>query len=233
MKKNRNLIDSFNDAIEGIIYSVRTEKNMKIHMITAILVLIACFFFDLTKNELLIVTITIASVIVTEMINTAIEFAIDTTTNYYHPLAKIAKNVAAGAVFIAAINAVLVGFILFWDKLRFVNFLMLHKIRNANSYMIFIILVIVCIITVVIKAIYGEGTPLKGGMPSGHSAIAFSIATIITLLTNEPIAIILSYLMAIIVAQSRVDSNVHSILEVVFGAIFGVLLTILLFSFLN
>lgn len=233
MKEKRKLLDSFNDAIEGVIYAIRTQKNMRIHMIAAIVVLISCFFFDLTKNELLIITITITLVVFAEMINTAVEFAIDATTNYYHPLAKIAKNIAAGSVFITALNAVLVGFILFWDKLQYINFLTLKKIRNVDTYMMFIILVIVCIATVIVKAIYGEGTPLKGGMPSGHSALAFSIATIIALLTVEPIAIILSYLLAVIVAQSRVDSQVHSILEVVLGALFGIILTIIIFKFLN
>ncbi len=105
--------------------------------------------------------------------NTAIEFAIDATTNYYHPLAKVSKNVAAGAVLLTAINAVVVGYIIFWDKLKYINFVLITKIKNSNPYAIFIILAIVCIVTVVVKAIYGEGTPLKGGMPSGHSTMHF------------------------------------------------------------
>ncbi|GAA0718910.1 diacylglycerol kinase [Clostridium malenominatum] len=231
--KVRKLIDSFNYAIEGLLYAVRTQRNMRIHLILTLLVLTACFFYDISKIELLILFITITIVIVTELINTAIEFAIDTTTNYYHPLAKIAKNVAAGAVLVTALNAMVVGYIIFWNKLEYVNFIVINKIKNSNPYMIFIILFIVSIITLVIKAIYGEGTPLKGGMPSGHSTIAFAIATTIALLTEETIAIILSYLLALIVAQSRVDSKIHSILEVIAGALFGTLITILLFKFLG
>jgi diacylglycerol kinase (ATP) len=71
-------------------------------MIAALLVLTACFFYDLSKLEILVLTITITMVIAAEMFNTAIECAIDVTTNYYHPLAKIAKNTAAGAVLITA-----------------------------------------------------------------------------------------------------------------------------------
>ena len=66
-------------------------------------------------------------------------------------------------------------------------------------------------------------------MPSGHSALAFSLATAISLITEEPICIVLSYLMALITAQSRVDSNIHSIFEVIIGSIFGTLLTLLIF----
>ncbi|MBU3189698.1 diacylglycerol kinase [Clostridium bowmanii] len=231
--KVKKLVDSFNYAIEGIIYSIRTQRNMKVHMIVTILVLTASFFFDLSKVELLILTITITLVIVAEMINTAVECAIDATTNFYHPLAKIAKNVAAGAVLVTAINSVLVGYVIFWDKLTPFNITMMSKLRKSNPNMTFLILVIVCIAAVVVKSIYGEGTPFRGGMPSGHSTIAFSVATAMTLLTNEPLIMVLSYLLAVIVAQSRVDSQIHSILEVIFGAAFGTLLTLLLFKVLG
>ncbi len=226
----KKLLDSFNYAIEGILYSIRTQRNMRIHMIAALLVLTACFMYDISKIELLIITITITMVIAAELINTAIESAIDVTTNYYHPLAKVAKNTSAGAVLVTAINAVLVGYIIFWEKLSEVSFAVIEKVKQTEPYMIFIILVIVCIVTIIVKAIYGEGTPLKGGLPSGHSSISFSIATIIALITEEPLPIALAFLLALVVAQSRVDSNVHSVLEVVLGAILGSALTLLLFQ---
>jgi diacylglycerol kinase (ATP) len=96
--------------------------------------------------------------------------------------------------------------------------------------MIFIVLIIVCIATIIVKAIFGEGTPLKGGMPSGHSALAFSLATAISLITEEPIIISLSFIMAFITAQSRVDSEVHSVAEVIVGAIFGTVMTFIIFK---
>lgn len=229
IRKVKKIVDSFNYSIEGMIYTVRTQRNMRIHMVAALIVLSACFFYDLTKVELLIITLTITMVLVCEMINTSIECTIDATTNYYHPLAKIAKNVAAGAVLVSAVNAVLVGYIIFSDRIVPFSLRVINKIRNSNSYMIFLVLVIVSLVTIIVKAVFGEGTPLKGGMPSGHSAIAFSIATMIVLLAENSLVIILSYLMATIVAQSRVDSEVHSIWEVIVGAIFGILLTLLIF----
>ncbi len=226
----KKMVDSFNNAINGIINTVRTERNMKIHLVVAILVLIACFFFDISRVEFLILVITITMVMSAEVVNTAIEAVVDMSTNYYHPLAKIAKNAAAGAVLITAINAVIIGYVIFWDKLTNISYVLVHKVKNSQPYTVLIVLAIVTLATIIVKAIFGEGTPLKGGMPSGHSALSFSIATVIALLTEEPICIMLSYVMAFITAQSRVDSEVHSLAEVIVGGIFGTLLTILIFT---
>lgn len=228
--KLKKLVNSFNHAINGVIDTVRTQRNMKIHLVAALGVLIACFCCDISKLEFLIIAITISIVIAAELINTAIEATIDMTTNYYHPLAKMAKNAAAGAVLITAINALVVGYVIFWDKLSDVSYQVVHKVKNNEPYTIFIVLVIVSIATIIVKAIFGEGTPLKGGMPSGHSALSFSIATAIALITEEPTCILLSFLMAFITAQSRVDSEVHTLSEVVVGAIFGMLITLLIFT---
>lgn len=228
--KIKKLLESFNYAIDGVIYAVRTQRNMRIHLLATLVVLLACFFFDISKSEFLILAITITLVVTAELINTAIEAAVDMSTNYYHPLAKIAKNTAAGAVLVTAINALIVGYIIFWDKFSGISYVMIDKVGSSEPYMIFIALVFVTVSTLIVKAIFGEGTPLKGGMPSGHSALAFSVATAISLITKQPVCIFLSYLMALITAQSRVDSEVHSILEVVVGGIFGTLLTVFIFT---
>ena len=123
-----------------------------------------------------------------------------------------------------------VGYVIFWDKVSNLSYNLINKVKNSEPYTMLIVLFIVCIATIIVKAIFGEGTPLKGGMPSGHSALGFSIATAISLITEEPICILLSFLLAFITAQSRVDSEVHSILEVVVGAIFGTLLTLIIFT---
>lgn len=228
--KLKKLVNSFNNAIDGVIDTVRTQRNMKIHLMIAIGVLFACFCFDISKSEFLILAITITMVVSAELINTAIEAAIDMTTNFYHPLAKVAKNAAAGGVLVTAINAVIVGYIIFWDKLSELSYKGIIKVKNSNPYTIFIVIVIVSLVTIIAKAIFGEGTPLKGGMPSGHSALAFSVATAISYITEQPICIILSYLMAFITAQSRVDSEVHSVMEVIVGAVLGMLVTALILN---
>ena len=228
--KLKKLLDSFNSAIDGIINTVRTERNMKIHVIATLIVLISCLLFDVSRYEFLAIIIVIGMVLAAEVFNTAIEATIDMTKNYYHPLAKVAKNAAAGAVFLSAVTAVIVGYVVFWDKITSLSFQGIQKIRESNPFAILIVIVFVSVATVVAKAIFGEGTPLKGGMPSGHSALSFSMATIISWYTDNPTCVVISYLMAFITAQSRVDAEVHTVDEVVVGGVFGTLLTILIFA---
>ncbi|MCR4429852.1 MAG: diacylglycerol kinase [Tepidanaerobacteraceae bacterium] len=117
MKKSRTLLESFNYAIAGIMYSFNTQRNVRIHFLMAALVLAVSPFFSLSAFELMIVIFTIAMVIITEMINTAIENTVDMVTEKYHPLAEIAKNVAAGAVLIATLNALAVAYLIFFRRL--------------------------------------------------------------------------------------------------------------------
>jgi len=228
--KVRRLIDSFNYAIQGIIHTLQTQRNMRVHFFIALGVLISSLFFDLSKTELLILFISITLVFVLEMINTAIETTIDLFANYYHPLARIAKNVAAGAVLIGALNAVLVGYLLFFDRLKPVTEIIFSKVRHSPPYITFIILMVVMLVVIGMKAYFKQGTPLKGGMPSGHSALAFSLATIISLLTGDMLIMTLSFIMALFVAQTRVESKIHSVIETIIGGTLGILITVCIFQ---
>lgn len=226
----RRLIDSFNYAIQGIIHALQTQKNMRFHFLIAISILIFSLFFDLSRVEILVLFISITLVLVLEMINTAIETAIDIFANYYHPLARVAKNVAAGAVLIGAINAVLVGYLLFFDRLKPVTDIIMVRVKQSPPHITLITMMIVMLAVIGIKAYMGGGTPLKGGMPSGHSALAFSFATVISIITKDTLVMTLSFIMAFLVAQTRVESKVHSLLETIMGGILGILITVLIFQ---
>lgn len=106
------LIDSFKYAFEGISYCLKTQRNMRIHTVSGILVFIAGLYFDVTRLELAILVMVSSTVVVAEMINTAIESAIDLYSRQRHPLAKIAKDVAAAAVLVSAISAAIVGLLI-------------------------------------------------------------------------------------------------------------------------
>ncbi len=112
----KKLINSFKYAIEGIISSFKTERNMKIHVFAMIVVIALGFFFKLDKVEWCFVIIAIASVISAELFNTAIETVVDMICPERNPKAKLAKDIAAGAVLVVAICAAIIGFIVFGPK---------------------------------------------------------------------------------------------------------------------
>ena len=117
MKKTKKLINSFKYAISGIITSFRTERNMKIHILVMILVIIAGIVFKLSLLDWIILVIMFGLVISAELFNTAIETTIDMITKEKNEKAKIAKDVAAGAVLVLAIVSVIVGLIIFIPKI--------------------------------------------------------------------------------------------------------------------
>lgn len=234
MKDKRNLIDSFNNAVNGIISALKTEKNLKVHFILAFLVLFYSLFTNLSKVEFLILMFTISLVIITEMLNTAIENLVDIETSQYHPLAKVAKDVSAGAVFMSALNAIVVAYIIFYDKLDYTVHNVFSKVKQVPTHITFIALFIVLIFTVALKAYFNKGTPFHGGMPSGHAAIAFATATAISFLSLDstmatPITI-LCFILAILVAQSRIEGKIHNFFEVFFGGAVGMLITLFIFK---
>lgn len=230
-KKRRGLIKAFNDAIEGILYTFKFERNMKIHYLGSALVLVVSLFLNLSRIEMILLLISISLVVVAEMFNTAVEKAIDLVTDEYHVLAKIAKDVAAGGVLVAALNSVVVGYILFFDKLTELSGLFILKLRESELHITLICILLVLLAVVVVKALTSSGTPLKGGMPSGHAALAFAIATAITLMTERVVASTLAYIMAVLVAQSRIEGKIHSFWETFAGALLGILIAISVFQF--
>lgn len=227
--KRRGITDSFNYAITGLIHAIRTQRNMKIHVLTAIGVILASLSFGISKTETILLCLTITLVIAAELFNTAVESAVDATTNYYHPLVKVAKNTAAAAVLVTAINALLVGILIFWRPITTMTYTGITVVKQSSPYLVAAILGIICLVVLFIKAQVGEGTPLRGGMPSGHTAVAFGMAMMISYVSGNPVIITLSFILAVIVAQSRVDSRVHTFWEVLVGAMIGLLTTVLIF----
>lgn len=231
--KSRNLIDSFNYAIDGILHVFKTQRNMKIHFAIAMAVMFFCLFLDLTRVEFVIILFAISLVLIAEMINTAIETTIDMLVRNYNPMAKIAKNVAAGAVLIAAVNSVLVAYLIFFDRVNPWTKILLVKIRESPIHVTVISILVVVFLTLILKVYFKKGTPMRGGMPSAHSAIAFSVATAITFMTANAFISTLSFLLALMVAESRVEGKIHTFSQVFVGAILGILFTVLIFQIIR
>jgi len=188
---------------------------------------------NFTYMELIVLCLTISFVLFAEMFNTAVEYTIDLVSQEYHPLARIVKDIGAGAVLLSSMAAIVVGYILFASRAGIRIEENIIKIRESHWHITFIILIIILAIVVLSKLLLGRGTPLRGGMPSGHSAVAFSIWTIISLLYPNSLIVFLIFILALLVARSRVRSEIHSALEVFIGAIVGIFVTLCIFQLLR
>ena len=154
-----SILQSFNFAFEGIIHVLRTQRNMRIHFIIAIAVLLAALAVDVSKLELIVLLLSISFVLIAEMINTAIEATVDVASTSFDPMAKLAKDIAAGAVLIAAVNAVGVGYIVFSDRLADRSNRILDRLSKTPAELTLVALVIVIALVIAMKAISGRGTP--------------------------------------------------------------------------
>lgn len=227
--KNRNMVDSINNAISGIIYAIKFEKNMKIHVVAAVIVLIMSLFFDISRIEFLIVCATVCLVLICELINTAVEILVDIIVDVYHPKAKIVKDVSAGAVLMASFLSLVVAYFIFLDKFSLSFEKGITIIRNSSIHITVIALLLTIIIVLSLKAYFKKGTFMRGGMPSGHSAIAASISTAISLTINNMNVIILVLILSVLVIESRLETRIHTLYEVIMGSLLGFLITVLLF----
>ncbi len=113
----RAFLRSFRYAFAGIAYVMRTQRNARVHLAAACLVIAAGIYFRVSAMEWAVLALTIGAVFSAEMINTVAELAVDLMTQRYHPMAKIAKDAGAGAVLVAAIAAVGVGVAIFGPRM--------------------------------------------------------------------------------------------------------------------
>jgi diacylglycerol kinase (ATP) len=182
----------------------------------------------------MILTISITLVLAAEMINTAVELIVDIVVEMnFHPLAKIIKDVLAGTVLVTAINAAIVGYLLFSAKMPFTIEDGITRLGQSPWHLTFISIIVVMTLTIFGKAFLHSGTPMQGGMPSGHSAIAFAMWTVIAFLTRNAIVILMAFAMAFLIARHRIKDSIHTIWEVIAGAILGILATSLIFQLLH
>src|SRR5256712_13180297 len=209
-----SLIDSFNYAFEGIIHVLRTQRNLRIHFAIAIGVIAAAAALGVERMELIVLLLAIAFVLVAEMVNSAIEGAIDVSTTSFDPNAKLAKDVAAGAVLIASVTAIAVGYLIFAHAAAHRTARFLDRVRDAPAEITLAALILVIMIVIATKAWTGRGTPLRGGLPSGHAALAFAGWAAATYIVGDEHRFLISsltFIMAVLVEQTRGEAGeVHS-----------------------
>jgi diacylglycerol kinase (ATP) len=229
-----SILDSFNYAFEGIIHVLRTQRNMRIHFLAAVGVLVAALAFDVSRLELIALFLAISFVLIAEMVNTAIEATVDVASTSFDPMAKLAKDIAAGAVLIAAVNAIAVGYLVFSGQVAEKSSNLLDKLSRAPEELTVVALVMTVVLVIGLKALSGRGTPLRGGWPSGHAAVGFAAWMAVTLILDDSghqfLVSSLAFVLAGLVAQTRVEAGIHSTAEVAVGGLLGALVTLGIFQ---
>lgn len=225
--KPASWLESLNCAIEGILWAAKSERHVRYHFVAALAVVFLALFFKISALEFFLLVLAAVLVIFAELMNTAIETVVDLVTDDYHELAKRAKDVAAGAVLVTSIGAVILGYLVLSGHI----FPLFHSEptfgKEPHGTIPVGALLIVVILVVLLKSHYNRGTPLHGGVPSGHAAAAFSIV-VSTFLFGESFLIgMMVLLLAVLVTQSRLLLKIHTPREVFLGALLGTVVTLL------
>jgi diacylglycerol kinase (ATP) len=200
---------------------------MRTHFIAALVVLLAALFLQVSPVEFALLALSILFVLFAELINTAVEAVVDLVSPEFHPLAKIAKDTAAGAVLVAACGAGIMGYLILAKYILPLYGKALGMFGTQSDLGTVVAILVVTIVVIIIKSLSGTGTPLHGGAPSGHAAVAFSIATAVSLNTGNPLISLLSITMAVMVSHSRLLMRIHTMREVILGALVGAGITII------
>ena len=225
--KPTSWLESLNCAIEGIIWAAKSERHIRYHFVAALAVVFLALFFKISALEFFLLVLAAVLVIFAELMNTAIETVVDLVTDDYHELAKRAKDVAAGAVLVTSVGAIILGYLVLSGHI----FPLFHSEptfgKEPQGTIPVGALLIVVILVVLLKSHYNRGTPLHGGVPSGHAAAAFSIAVSTFLFGGSFLIGMMVLLLAGLVSQSRLLMKIHTPREVFLGALLGTVVTLL------
>ena len=215
---NRDFLQACSNAVNGIVYSATTQTNIRKQLIIGFVTMVLSLFYNFTTSEFLCLTMSIFFVIFAELVNTAIE-----------------TDVAAGAVVLAAINAIVVLYFLFFKEAKLVDMSnsLLNHISSTNSHIAFVGIIITGIVIIGVKA-YTEGKKFKTGetsrfIPSGQAAIAFAILSSIWLNTKNLFVFALALILSIMLLGNRMKDR-RTFAEVLFGASMGVLIIIAIYG---
>lgn len=235
--KNDNFFEAWGNATNGIIYSATTQRNIRIQLVLAVIVMVLSLFYGLNTAEFLCLLFAVFLVIFAELINTAIETVVDLFVDVYHPKAKISKDVAAGAVVLAACNALVVGYFIFFkeENLKAISDSIFNNMVKSPMHLAFVAIMLVVIAVISMKAGCSKKTERgelvkEGFVPSGQSAIAFAALTAVWLNSKDIVTFTLALILSILVVENRVGSNARTKAEVVFGACMGVLIVLLIYG---
>lgn len=231
--KPETWLQALNCAAEGILHGVRTQRHLRWHSVVCLAVLLVAPRLGVTPAEFALLCLAAALVLVAELLNTAVEAAVDLACPDFSPLARAAKDVAAGAVLVAAFAAAAVGWVVLVPAAGAPAGAFLGELNAGKPVALAASLLAVLVVVVLVKAAVGRGRLLRGGFPSGHAAVSFAIAALLTLHTEDLMVAVLTGVLALMVSHSRLFHRIHTRTEVTAGAVLGILLGGILFWVLH
>jgi diacylglycerol kinase (ATP) len=219
------LLKSFRYALEGLRYTVATQRNMRIHFLAALGVLFLSLYLPLSKAEVLVLFVTIVLVLFAELLNTAVEAVVDMVTEEFHPLAKIAKDVAAGAVLLTAGLAVIVGISIFYPYLDSLFKAWLVKAPYPANMGLAAIVALDFFLTLFLKGLFHRRGRFRFE-PSMTASVSFCAVTLVILVIRHLFVALLLLLLLSILMGTRIRLSPHR-LPLLLGAALGTLVALI------
>lgn len=231
---------SFKHAFEGVLDAYRSQRHMRVHFLFMGLNILLALVYKLSALEVALLMVCITLVVFAEMVNTVIEATLNIVTETYHPITRFAKDVSAGAVLVCAVNACMVGALIYFHPDRLGR---VHSAWVARDYVdhsatlraLAMSVMLLFLILVAVKVASRDRT-LSGGPISGHTALAFCLATCLAFVVRDQvygtIGAALAALLAGLVAYLRLHDHSHRIRTVLYGAALGFILPAIVFGLL-
>jgi diacylglycerol kinase (ATP) len=211
-------------AVDGVLQAFATQRHMQVHFVVIMLVIGVGLWVRLGPLDIAMLTFAMGLVLVAEMMNSALEAWLDRQVDRYDQHVKIIKDIGAGAVLIAALTAALVGLLVFSSNVK-VRELLLHSRMHPElgiTQVMVLGLIAVLLLVVAIKERTRRGSLLRGGVISGHAALAWFLAMVMVVVSDEVPVQLGSVVLAFLVSQSRLQAGIHRVRDILLGALLGI-----------
>jgi len=232
--KSRSLVDSFRFAMEGLVHALRSHAHLRYLLILSAVLLPASQLLLVDRVGLMALIFSLGALIIVELLNVSIEAAVDLSCDAYHPLAKVAKDVAGAAVMVASAVVVFICALVFLESPRLTYFLGLNAAQpRPKPLHVALVGAALIAILVILGKVWGKtGTLWRGGAISGHAALAGYFLATISFKTGSPLVFGLALGLAFLVAQSRLEAGIHTLREVLLGIMVGLGVSAVMLHFL-
>jgi len=237
----RRYVRSFQHATEGVLDAYRSQRHMRVHFVFMALNAVLALVYKLSALEVAVVMLTVSLVVFAEMVNTVFEAVLNMVTETYSPMARFAKDVAAGAVLVTALNACVVAVCIYFNpervsRLRLVWIEGSYHDASATLRALAMSVMLLLILITALKVGRPEGSVLQGGPVSGHTAFAFCFATCLYFLVRQTAVVWLAMSLAagtaLLVAHLRLHDPTQRVRTVAYGAVIGMAIPMLVFRLL-